>query len=359
MIIYGFVFLISIVFTFFGEKIYKSNKMVAYILFGLSILTLCFFAALRDISVGTDLRIYGSRYFSLANSFDSLGRYLKALDIEYFYLLLTYISAKWFNSITFLLFILQLIPLMIIYKCVLKEDYRKITFALIVYLLLYFNTSLNILRQTPAIFISLIAYKKIQNKEYFKAILYIILASMFHSSALFMFVLFPIEYFSKKEKSLQYLVIISIGLLLLFFSLNILVSFSKYLPMFIVKYLGYIKKGASNLNVKYLLFKIIFELFLLYFYKYYKKDKQCKTYLYFSIFDILFYSLSGFVAYGYRLSYYFLIYHIFFIPKIYNSIDKSKDKFLFKLGTSTLLIAYWVIRYVVIGYDGTIPYVFS
>ena len=276
--------------------------------------------------MGTDLRIYGSRYFSLANSFDSLGRYLKALDIEYFYLLLTYISAKWFNSITFLLFILQLIPLMIIYKCVLKEDYRKITFALIVYLLLYFNTSLNILRQT---------------------------------SALFMFVLFPIEYFSKKEKSLQYLVIISIGLLLLFFSLNILVSFSKYLPMFIVKYLGYIKKGASNLNVKYLLFKIIFELFLLYFYKYYKKDKQCKTYLYFSIFDILFYSLSGFVAYGYRLSYYFLIYHIFFIPKIYNSIDKSKDKFLFKLGISTLLIAYWVIRYVVIGYDGTIPYVFS
>lgn len=357
MIPYFLVFLVAIFFTYIGQKTYKESHLSGWICFSISIITLSSFAAFRDMSVGTDLAHYGFKYFEIAKDFTELAEYIQYIDSEYLYLIITYVSAVYIKSIKFLLYVLSVLPLYVIYHYIIKHDYKQITFALTCYLLLYFNTSLNILRQTPAIFLSVIAYKKIEKKEYIKAIIYILIASLFHSSALFMLALFPIYYLSQKKNNIKYLIIMSLAILIVFFSLDIVVKYSPYFPDLIARYLGYITSGNTNLNLKYYIFKILFGIFILYFYNYYKNNTKCKTYMYFAVLDLLFYFLSNFVKYGYRLSYYFVVYYIFFIPEIYDNIDNKKEKNLFKYGILFFMILYWIFRYVIIGYDGTIPYI--
>jgi len=358
MIPYFVCFFFALVFTFVGEKNYKKYKNISLCLFSVSILILTIFAGCRDYSVGTDVRLYGMVYYNIAKSFQSFSNFYHTVNAEYLYLLTTYISANFFQSAKFLLMFLELLPLVIIYRYILKDNYKNITLALLCYMLLYFNTSLNILRQTPAIFLGVCAYKKICNKQYIKALIYIFVATLFHSSSFILLILFPIKYLAEKEKNIRYIVIICLLFLVFGFTLHILLNMANILPEFITRYFGYIRRGETNLNIKFFIFKIIFEAFLLLFYKYYKNDKECNHYIFFSIIDILFYFLSYFVIYGYRLSYFFIVYHIFFIPKIYEKIDNPKDKMIFKYGIIVLMILYWIIRYVIIGYDGTIPFKF-
>jgi uncharacterized protein with PQ loop repeat len=94
------------------------------------------------------------------------------------------------------------------------------------------------------------------------------------------------------------------------------------------------------------------------FFIYYTTSNNGKngTLLSFAAFDTLFYSLSGFVKYGYRLSYFFLPFYIIFIPRLYNNIKDKKNKKIYLMLIIVLSLAYWYIRYVHEGYDGTVPY---
>ena len=89
------------------------------------------------------------------------------------------------------------------------------------YLLLTYNMTFNIIRQSISIFIILYSYKFIETKNYLKYIIGVIVATMFHTSALIC-ALFPMIKIISNRKHTLYLILLEITLSLLDITLSIL-----------------------------------------------------------------------------------------------------------------------------------------
>ena len=103
MIPYIFVFTIAIFFTVVGQKIYKNNRVTAWALFIVSILLLSTFSAIRDFSVGTDVKKYGINFYNFSTQYNSLFEYLNVFKSEQLYHMLNYIFSHNFGNIRILL----------------------------------------------------------------------------------------------------------------------------------------------------------------------------------------------------------------------------------------------------------------
>lgn len=353
MIPYLIVFVISFILTFIGQKLYLKRKVLGWSFFALAILLLTIFATLRDFSVGTDLAIYKANY-NKALGYDSLNNFLSTYNGESLHHSLIYLSAHLFGSIRIFMFVVALAPLIVIYHYGNKLAPKYLSFMVLIYLLMFFNTSLNVMRQAAAISFLIPAFFMIRDHKNIKAILCIIVAALFHTSALFMLVLFPLYYFSKQKNQLKYYLIVLTTFAALCILLNFLPHVQDILPGNIGRYVSYLNTGETNLNAKFFLLKSGFLIFITYFYKFFQKDSLCRNLYYLAICDYLFYFFSNFVQYGYRLSYYFVPFYAFFIPLIYQKLP-TKYRKLFALGIALLLVVYWFGRNL-IGYDGTIPY---
>ena len=160
---------------------------------------------------------------------------------------------------------------------------------------------------------------------------------------------------SKKENIIK-TIILSTSLLISFLFIDKIFEFvSTYFPSFL-NYSSYVVIKATNLKKGYLIFKIGMVIEILFFYFFTSNKKQNQLLMTMSIFDVIFYSLSGFMRYGYRLSYLFLIHNIIFLPRMEKNIKIKNNKIIYLITIIMFLLLYWYFRYVAAGYDGTIPY---
>ena len=128
------------------------------------------------------------------------------------------------------------------------------------------------------------------------------------------------------------------------------------LPLF-SEYTNYLDEGKkTNFRLYYASIKFVMLIVISLFFRKIQ-NKDLNNLLIFLIFlDLAFYCSSAVVKYGYRISYYFLPYWILIIPKIDYELKNAKVKSTYRLIIILLLIVYWFVRYVIAGYDGTIPY---
>lgn len=106
-------------------------------------------AGLRDLSIGTDTIVYYDIYnaASLAESYSS---FLLTLNTEYFYYIMSHV-AKYMGGFWFLLFLYQGLTLIFLYNVAYKYRHNLNVFLVFaLYFLLFFNFSLNIMRQCLA-----------------------------------------------------------------------------------------------------------------------------------------------------------------------------------------------------------------
>ena len=89
-----------------------------------------------------------------------------------------------------------------------------------------------------------------------------------------------------------------------------------------------------------------------------RKNEIGNTLIFIAILDFVFYCSSLFIMYGYRMSYFFLPHYIYLIPKIDKDLKDHKGRSTYRIFICIAFIVYWYYRYVKIGYDGTIPYIF-
>ena len=152
--VFFIVIAISVCFEFSKNKILKG-------IFGISIvLILSIFGGVRDLTIGTDVLIYGEKSFQSALLYESFFKLYNYLRLDIGYLFLTFIVSKFSSNINFFLFILQLICNGVVLK-VLADNRKKgsVTIGLIIYLGIYYCRTFNFLRQSIAIVIILYGYK--------------------------------------------------------------------------------------------------------------------------------------------------------------------------------------------------------
>ena len=354
MLPYLLIFSITIGLTYISQKAKWANKRNIKILLSLGVIfTISLFAALRDYSVGADIMTHKTTYYDTALSTESIQEYLGQFNNEYAFSALVYMVAHVFGSYRVIMFILTFVPLSVLFYYGQKYYPKHMALLLAIYLMMFFNTSLNVIRQVMAISCIIPAFFSLQDGKKIRSLLLIAFAALFHISAIFMLIIYPIYYFSKKDKQKKYYLLIG-GLFIVICSLLGELVNQDFMEK--MGYSGYLRSNSTNMILQFFILKLYIFIFVAYFYKYYKNEERSKNLYYFIILDLLFYFFSNYVMYGYRLSYYFVVFYPFMISSIAEKVE-GNDKKLLYLGLTISMILYWVDRNMIIGYDSTIPYV--
>lgn len=218
MYIYIIAFIIAFILLYISEKMAKKGKKVL-IFEILSIGLLAFVAAIRDETIGTDVLIYVKPVFQLCNQL-GFGRINDIwYNVEIGYKIFNCIIALFTSKISIYLFFQQVFILGFAYlgiKGIYKKNY---SFVYLIYLLIFYNRSLNIVRQAMAISLCIYSLKFLLENKNFKFILIVLLAFLFHKTALvFLLAIIIYKLYKKNAKYVYYMAIfiIIVGLIFIF-----------------------------------------------------------------------------------------------------------------------------------------------
>lgn len=274
-------------------------------------------AALRSIYFGPDVIRYVEKYNLL--SYESFPNIITKRD-PLFYLFSKFINSLGASPQVWLailsgIFIISISIL--IYK---YSDEPLISYVAIISLG-YFYFSLTGLRQTMAISIILFSYRYLRERRLAKFIVWVILASFFHWSALIFIVAYPLA--NMKLGIKHFIGIITSFIISLFFG-----NFIRY----VIQIIGWSERFEFYINRETSLTYsgFIIQLFIFIFCYIYRKkvisDDSNNIILYNILFcGLIFQAFAAVIAEIFRISMYFSIFSIILIPK---SIRMEKNKSL-------------------------------
>lgn len=248
-------FIISTLFIYGATKKYKcyfhNDKKVKLMIYEkvmllIGILIPCILAALRDISVGSDVSFYVMPYFNRAIISSNFMSYVKSTgSSDIGYLLLNYLVSRLTDSIGWLFFIIEFIILLCIFIGFwnFREKIQPWK-CMIFFYLIFYNMTLSTVRQCIAIAIcfcavSFVIANQFKKRAFIKAVILIGIATTFHSTALITVLLILVSYLLYFNKISQYQVVL-IGVFLgiiIRIGANYFISIvSKIASLFSIKY---------------------------------------------------------------------------------------------------------------------------
>ena len=371
--IYLIVFAISAILIYEAEK--TNKKIIRMVCVILAIMIPAFLAGCRDISVGTDVRVYGQpdyevavRSYNFKNYYD---RYSNSMLSDLLYHIMVFLVSRWFNNYHWGLFFCELITLFFAYKGMKKCKKifnTPIWLGMLLYYLALYNVSLNIMRQCIAVSIVFYAVTFLleDNKKYF--FLFLLIATGFHSSAIVCIFFLPMYALLKqkrnenKEKQLLqgFAFTILLGLVLAVggFAIEQLVE-RGYIRRNYLNYLSTGKYASSNLS--YVSLAIYFGYLLIYLKHYHILLKKNYEALFFGMVSfMMFISIFGGMISLYisRVNYYFMTLQMLSMANIFNCYSKkSRRSWVFIIVGYSLVV--WFVIFVIRGNHETIPYIFN
>lgn len=320
---------------------------------------------LRAYTIGTDTYTYyitykSSYYQSLENYFTAKG----LVNILYDYVRRMFLMFSFpFQNMLIFEGIVIMIPIYIF-----ATRYSAIPWlSVLIYIGMgYFNQSMNISRQYISIGIVLIAILFAFNSRVKQFVLLVLLASLFHISALMVLVLYPVINSNKRILNKIMIGLIPFGFIIpLFLSSNL----SKYLPL---EYY----RASGNGGMTSVIIWIILLLYLLFVNKQKNNNIQSdernhqikNTGCTCSIIDIeirlislsIFFQsfITKFVVIG-RIAYYFIIPFYVLLPNVLFEIISERSKIAAKVVVATLVLLFYFVLYLPSGASQTVPYSFG
>lgn len=333
-------------------------------------------AGMRASSVGTDTSVYGIPVFNNAiSSYSLLSLFDARSDIDYGFLFLAYIVSRFTHNFGWFLFAISTFIQYFVYLALYKsQKTHSILIGEWVYLFLFYNMSLNIMRQSMAMSVLLLFTIFIREKRYITSILLLLFACSFHQTALIgflyiiVFLIFDnmnqirdLDVFKKRRtrNTILLLLMIVIGLFVSNSFQNIVISMVGY-GLIAEDYLRYLQSSYSFTTQPklYLLYPIIYiSLFL-------RKEKRY-DFMAIAILDIVAFYLQGINFYLYRIATYFMFYRILsisdgkidYIRILHNKkISKNGLIYMFAILISCICWYYFTGYY---NQNDTLPYIFA
>ncbi|MSE04354.1 hypothetical protein GKC34_15200 (plasmid) [Lactobacillus salivarius] len=377
MIIYIVCFIFSLIFSYGYEKSNIKLLMAISLFFPVAI------AAFRADIIGTDVQVYARQLYNIAinsKNFDeflnmkwyAIWRFKEVSEFELGYTILVYLSAK-LKSFAFLLGCTQFLTIFPLYLSLnrYKNRYKYIvTIGLSIYYLLFFNMSLNMMRQWIAMTMIMLAYVHLKDSKYVQSTIIFIIAVLFHRTAiiglgvLITYVLLRKNKreiflkFSTKRYNLNIVIFITIMTLL------ITTVLSNSFRMMLTNLLGlsdystYVN-GTVAISINQIYTDIPVLLLFLMIWKR-RKNIEDYTFLTFCIFsNIVLSQLSSVMAYSSRIVLYISVFKMLIVPIYLNNLQGRLKKIITLILILLFYSIYWYYTYVIKGTDATVPYVFA
>ncbi len=354
ILLYLGLFTIEALLVYIANK-FKQKKMIHAIFVLLIIVIPAVISSIR-YGVGTDFFGYERIFDSYSNmstfSFSKYG----GISTEIGFYLFIRLAIVLFGTYKGFLFLITLVSTYLMYKTI---DYKKnessMSLMIFIGLVLLFGPSLNIMRQILAVTIILYGLRFIEEKKIIKYIITVIIASSFHTSALFSiffyFLNFDGQKFSKTKEFIIVLTTILIPFLFEFFfnMLENLLIFSKYTHIY-TDQIQYSNRFAGLLiRLPILILMIINRKKLV------AANNNNKFYLLLYVLEFTAVFLGFQMKWAIRLVYYCMGSEIVLVPQVIR-LSKGRNKLLACFYIIGYYIAYFIIIFGLWKNDGIIPY---
>lgn len=322
--------LILIIFTYiFVAKILNiKNKEKIFLI--VAFIEMLLFLGLRDTTIGTDLKNY-IPYFNMIKQADWNNLFI--LKFEKGYIVLNKIISI-FGSENFFLFIVAIITLSGVYFSI-KNFSKNYFFSVFIFVTFQFYIfQFSGLRQAIAFSIVLMSLKYIRERQLFKFIITIIIASTFHKTAI---IFIPAYWISQNKVTIK-----SIGVFLGVFI--ILYIIKTPILTFITKYM-YSTYDVSTTAGGYMMLILLFTIFIFFTLirnKNAEINENNDIWFNMLMIAILIQSLASTQGNIARLTMYYSYSLLFLIPNVVNNIENLNQRMLVKICIYILLLCFFI-----------------
>lgn len=358
-------FILSLTFVYYSERAILHNKMKKFLFLSfVAIFLPCLLAGIRGASVGTDVRVYVIPQYDRAQAYSNFLSYYAVSNCELLYAALVFLCAKLQLGVTVLMFLVQLLTILPIYLIgVKKRENLSMTFLMLVYYFLFYNFSLNIMRQSIATALLLLALIYFEENNYKLCFCLCIVAIFFHASALLSIIMFAVfKYASNGGTSfIKKATLVCATFILATNIYNIVDFFTNRIRLLPLEYYDRLLRFSQDADVSWfsslLRGVLIFFPFLVAFMSK-SKDAKFDAYNYMSLMGYIFSFFSNISQYLIRFSYYYQFMFILTLPSALKKITKKNyQRYIWYMIISLILVIYWYITCIAWGWHGTMPYV--
>lgn len=368
-------FLSSYMIYLMSKETKKERKVIKMIL---AIMLPCLLAAFRAESIGTDVTVYITTLVEAASNADSFlgfynseywhGTMLRDVsEIEIGLLVLIYILQSIFNNLYVVLFAIQLFITCPIYLGLCKMEKKGVNswIGVLIFNLMYFNTGLNMMRQMMAMAIIFYFSQYLFRKQYFKFMVGVLVAALFHITALIAIIIGVIHYLLSREECACNKANIIIGPNFWMFTIIIGSLMALMLKGFAVEFMN--KIGMSYyanyidgaLGLQYGIIIRLLPILVLVLVGYCNvKNVESRFFICMCIITIIINQLTNSMEQAGRIGDYFLLYMILPLSSCKQYFSEQSYKIVQGTCVCYALI-YWIIYYVIKGWSETVPYILN
>lgn len=368
--IYLVCFALSVLFAYFANKAKTRWKIVLFSVFSIAFPVLL--AGLRGYTVGIDTENYYLKewYWAGAVGADSLLDYLKmyfpkGYGDPLFALIIGSVAQLTGNYSIFLL-IAHLVIMVGVYVGIFRHRrYVNPALVLLFFYLVYFNTSLNILRQYMAMAVLFAFLADIPQKRWTRYLVGVYIAFTIHSTAvigLAPLLLYGILEFKKGRglSSPKRAALVSGLLLAVVFLFKPLIRGLMYLGLLNDRFNFFLESNAvdpaliaSMLIAMGLFFAIVFQK------RIFSNCAYAHFYIFNSMFCLVLMQLSWSIAYGKRIAAYFAMADLITLGLVGRAPKTTFGRRLLQAGMILVALAYWLYIFAFRNASQTFPYVLS
>jgi hypothetical protein len=296
----------------------------------------------RD-NVGTDYPVYINIFYQIKHNIPSLMEY------GFYWINKLFINKQ--DGYRYVLLVSSLISYFFMFKVIIREK----IFVYGVFFIFTFGfvfTSNNIVRQSIVIPFFYWSVIYIEQKKILKYLSCILLAFLFHRSALF---LIPFYWVDKiKLSNLKWIALLCLSTLISFSNLiptiitKIVILLPKYQAYALSEYSSGIKSGATNI-----IYALVYLILL--HYKYLFENRREKIFLNIFLVGINISFVCMTVDFMYRISFYFIFSLIIVIPILIKKLENRNNKIIITIFFIIISLLFWY-KTMLLNDHGCIPY---
>lgn len=320
-------------------------------------------AAFRDEDIGADITVYVISSFEMVQKMDSVQQAVIDIQLEPLYVIVIYISSLITDKLWLALLLTEALIIIPSFSCFIKlRKYVPPVFALFVFYCIFYNHSLNLMRQSVALALILLAVAYMINGKKTQTAILLLLAVGFHTSAILGWTLPVIYFFSRHyplySHKLMYILGSIIALVISFSMSTILI---KLISMGVLdaKYIMYAETGVFEARVsKSTMVMKIMELGILTIaiYSAGRRSPFLSFFFICGIINVMFGMTGAIVVYLSRISWFFEIVSFISIPYCFSKVKIIPNRKFLQLLLIITLCFYWWFAFVYSGETDTIPY---
>ena len=363
MYIYIVVFVASLLFSFFATR--TNNKRRIIILSLISILIPSILGGLRSVSIGTDVALYVAPDMKAAYNASHFTDFVSRIygSREPGYLAVVYGISRLTDNVQWVLFAMQFITIGGIYYGAYKHK-KKISVPLVlgIFFLLFYNQSYNLVRQYMGLGIVFASLYRLENKEYKRFIICIVIATCFHYTSLIALLLLFVKWLLENKLSSglisrDYLVGGAVVFAVVFLEqiVNVFVVVGLLSPA----YLRYFRTDTgTGIGLTEILFYVVVLLMFLLTSKNLRNRVDNFRLFRINLLAVVSILILGVkLYYGSRLCLCFQIINMLLIASMPTAFRKGASRRIFTVSLVGLMSSYWIYIYCIAKTSATVPYV--